>query len=73
MGFNPKDALDSAQDIATHAVKKAADIVDDAGDIVRGDVAGGAGRIIEDSVDIATHAVDKAKEIITGKDDDAEQ
>lgn len=73
MGFNPKDALDSAKDIATHAVKKASDIVDDAGDIAKGDVAGGTGRIIQDSVDIATHAVDKAKEIVTGKGDDAKQ
>jgi hypothetical protein len=73
MGFNPKDALDSARDIATHAVKKASDIVDGAGEIIAGDVAGGTGRIIEDSVDIATHAVDKAKEIVTGKDSDAEQ
>ena len=67
MGFNPQDALDSAKDIATHAVKKASDIVGDAGQIATGDVAGGVGRIIEDSFEIATHTVEKAKEIVTGK------
>ena len=69
MGFDPKSAVNAAKDIAAHAVEKAADIVEDAGHIVKGDIAGGVGAIIEDSVDIATHAVDKAKEVFTGKDD----
>jgi hypothetical protein len=68
MGFDPKDALNAAKDIATHAVEKAADIVEDAGHILRGDVAEGASAIVSDSVDIATHAEEKAKEVFTGKD-----
>jgi hypothetical protein len=69
MGFDPKNAINAAKDVATHAVEKAADIVEDAGKVVKGDIAGGVGAIVEDSVDIATHAVDKAKEAFTGKDD----
>ena len=69
MGFDPKNALNAAKDIATHAVEKAADIVEDAGQIIKGDIAGGVGAIVEDATDIATHAVDKAKEAFTGKDD----
>ena len=69
MGFDPKNAINAAKDIAAHAVEKAADIVEDAGQVIRGDIAGGASAIVKDSVDIATHAVDKAKEAFTGKDD----
>jgi len=69
MSFDPKNAINAAKDVATHAVEKAADIVEDAGKVVKGDIAGGVGAIVEDSVDIATHAVDKAKEAFTGKDD----
>jgi len=74
MGFDPKNAVNAAKDIATHAVEKAADIVEDAGQIIKGDIAGGVGAIVEDATDIATHAVDKAKEAFTGKagDDAAE-
>jgi hypothetical protein len=68
MAFDPKDALNAAKDIASHAVEKAADIVEDAGHILRGDIAEGTSAIVSDSVDIATHAVEKAKEIFTGKD-----
>jgi hypothetical protein len=67
MAFNPKDAVDAARDIATNAVEKASDIVEHAGDILRGDIAGGASGIVQNSVDIATHAVDRAKEVFTGK------
>ena len=35
-GFNPKDAIDSARDIATYAVEMSADIVDNAVDILKG-------------------------------------
>ena len=67
MALNPKDAVDAARDIATNAVEKASDIVEHAGDILRGDIAGGASGIVQNSVDIATHAVDRAKEVFTGK------
>jgi len=70
MGIDPKNALDAAKDIATHAVEKASDIVEDAGHVLRGNVTEGVGAIVEDSLDIATHAVDKAKEVFTGKDKD---
>jgi hypothetical protein len=68
MGFDPKNAINAARDIASHAVEKAADIVEDAGHIVKGDIAGGASAIVEDSMDIATHAVGKVKEVFTGND-----
>jgi hypothetical protein len=66
MAFNPKDAVDAARDIATNAVEKTSDIVEHASDIIRGDIAGGASGIIQNSIDIATHAVDRAKEVFTG-------
>lgn len=73
MGFDPKNAMNAAKDIATHAVEKASDIVEDAGQIIKGDIAGGVSAIVEDATDIATHAVGKAKEAFTGTtgDDDA--
>jgi len=67
MGFHAKDAVDAARDIATNAVEKASDIVEHAGDIIRGDIAGGASGIVQSSVGIATHAVDRTKEVFTGK------
>jgi hypothetical protein len=73
MAFNPKDALDAARDIATNAVEKASDIVENASDIIRGDIAGGTGGIVQNSLDIATHAVDRVKETFTGKDVDDEE
>jgi hypothetical protein len=69
MGFNPKDAVDAARDIATNAVEKASDIVEHAGDIIRGDIAGGASGIVQNSIDIGTHAVDRVREVFTGKDE----
>ena len=69
MGFNPKDAVDAARDIATNAVEKASDIVEHAGDFIRGDIAGGASGIVQNSIDIGTHAVDRVKEVFTGKDE----
>lgn len=71
MNFDPKNAVEAAKDIATHAVEKAADIVEDAGHILKGDIAGGVGAIVEDATDIATHAVDKAKEAFTGDKEDS--
>lgn len=70
MSFNPKDAVDAVRDIAANAVEKASDIVENAGHIIRGDIAGGASGIVKDSIDIATHAVDRTKEVFTGKTDD---
>jgi hypothetical protein len=69
MGLNPKDAVDAARDIATNAVEKASDIVEHAGDILRGDISGGASGIVQNSIDIGTYAVDRAKEVFTGKDE----
>lgn len=71
MAFDPKNAVNAAKDIATHAVEKAADIVEDAGQVLKGDIAGGVNAIVEDATEIATHAVDKAKEALTGKSDGA--
>lgn len=64
MSFNPKDAVDAVRDIAANAVEKASDIVENAGHIIRGDIAGGASGIVKDSIDIATHAVDRTKEVL---------
>lgn len=69
MGFNPKDAVDAARDIATNAVEKASDIVEHASDIIRGDIAGGASGIVQNSIDIGTYAVDRTKEMFTGCDE----
>ena len=55
MGFDPKNAINAAKDIAAHAIEKSADIVEDAGHIVKGDIAGGASAIVEDATSIATH------------------
>ncbi len=72
MGFKPKDAIDAARDIVTNAVERSSDIVENAGHIIKGDIAGGTGDIVHNSIDIATYAVDRAKEVFTGKyaDDD---
>ena len=68
MAFEPKDAIDAARDIVTNAVERAADIVENAGHIIKGDIAGGTGEIVHNSLDIATYAVDRAKEVFTGSD-----
>lgn len=70
MAFNPKDALNSARDIATYAVEMSADIVDNAVEIVKGNVSEGVTNIVQDSLDIANHSAQKAKEIVTGRDED---
>ena len=71
MALTPKDAFNAVRDIAAHAVDKASDIVEDAGDIIRGDVSGGVNAIVQDSMEIATHAVDRTKELFTDSDDAA--
>jgi hypothetical protein len=73
MGFDPKDAVDAVKDIATNAVEKASDMVENAGDIIRGDIAGGVEGIVQSSVDIATHAVDRVKEVFTGENADEDE
>lgn len=70
MGFTPKDAVDAAKDIATNTVEKAADIVESAGGILRGDVSGAAEGIVQSATDIATYAVDRTREAIKGTDVD---
>ncbi|MEZ0050218.1 hypothetical protein ABIA30_001208 [Mycobacterium sp. MAA66] len=76
MPLNPKESLEAVRDIAAHSVEKASDIVDNAADIVKGDVTEGISGIVQNSIDIGTHAVTKVKEIITGNsagnDDDVE-
>lgn len=67
MGFSPRDVLDAVRDIAANAVEKASDMVEFAGDIVKGDVAGGTQGIIKSSMDIATYAADTTREVVTGQ------
>ncbi len=69
MAFSPKDAVDAARDIATHAVEKASDIVEHASDIIRGDISGGTSGIVENSIDIGTYAVDRTRELFSGRDE----
>ncbi|UVO11449.1 hypothetical protein NM962_15930 [Mycobacterium sp. SVM_VP21] len=71
MAITPKDAFNAARDIAAHAVEKASDIVEDAGDIIRGDISGGVSAIVQDSMEIATHAVERTKEVFTSTDEEA--
>ena len=70
MAFDPKDAVDAVRDIATNAVEKSSDIVEHVSDIIRGDLAGGASGIVQNSIEIGTHAVGRVKEVFTGRDDD---
>jgi hypothetical protein len=74
MPLNPKDSLDAVRDVAVHSIEKASDIVDNAADIIRGEVAEGISGIVQNSVDIGRHVVDKLKEVVTGDgvDTDAE-
>ena len=72
MSFDPKNVVNAARDIATDALDKASEIVENAGDIVRGDVAGGTSRIVDNSLEIASSAVSRVKEVFTPKDDEAE-
>lgn len=72
MPLNPKDSFDAVRDVAVHSVEKASDIVDNAADIIRGDVAEGISGIVHNSVDIGTHAVDKLREIVSGNDGDSD-
>jgi len=72
MGFDPKEVLDAARDIVSNAVERSSDIVEDVGHIIKGDIAGGAGDIVHNSIDIATYAVERAKEAFTGEPADDE-
>jgi hypothetical protein len=73
MGIKAKDAFDAARDIVTNAVERSSDIIENAGHIIKGDIAGGTGDIVHNSLDIATYAVDRAKEVFTGKYADDEE
>jgi hypothetical protein len=66
MGFNARDAVDAAKDIATNAVEKASDIVESATGLIRGDIAGGTEGIVHSATDIATYAFDRTKDVFTG-------
>ena len=70
MALNPKDTIDAARDIATHAVEMSADIVDNAVEVLKGNVADGVNNIVQDSLDIASYAVDRTREVFTGSDDE---
>lgn len=70
MAFNPRDAVDAVRDVATHAVEKASDIVDNASHVIRGHVADGVGGIVHDSIDIATYSAERAMDVIKGRKDE---
>lgn len=72
MGFDPKEAIDAARDIVTNAVERSSDIVEDVGHMLKGDIAGGAGDIVHNSIEIATYAVERAKEAFTDEHADDE-
>jgi hypothetical protein len=72
MALTAKDAIDAARDIVTNAVERSSDIVENAGHMIKGDIAGGAEDIVHNSLDIATYAVDRTKELFTGKPADDE-
>src|ERR1700722_8981974 len=73
MGFKPKEEIDAARDIVTNAVERSSDIVENAGHIIKGDIAGGTGDIVHNSLDIATYAVERPKEGFTGPPEAEEQ
>ncbi len=66
MSSHSNDRIDSASDIAKHSVDKSSEIVEDARDTAKGDLAGGTSRIVQNSMDIASHAVGKGGEILSG-------
>lgn len=72
MGFNTEDAFDAAKDITTNAIEKSSEIVSSARDIIRGDIVGGVGEIVQNSLDIATYAFDRALAVFTGETADNE-
>jgi hypothetical protein len=63
MAFKPKDAIDAARDIVANAVERSSDIVEDAGHILKGDIAGGTGDIVHNSIDIATYAFERTRDV----------
>jgi hypothetical protein len=70
MALNPRDAIDAAKDIVIHAVERSSDIVENAGHIIKGDIAGGTGDIVHNSIDIATYAVERTKDLFREHGDD---
>lgn len=73
MGFNPRDAIDAARDIVSNAVERSADIVENAGHIIKGDIAGGTGDIVHNSIEIATYAVERTREVFSDVKDEIEE
>jgi hypothetical protein len=70
MAFKPKDAIDAARDIVANAVERSSDIVEDAGHILKGDIAGGTGDIVHNSIDIATYAFERTRDVFREHGDD---
>jgi hypothetical protein len=70
MAFEPKDAIDAARDIVANAVERSSDIVEDVGHILKGDIAGGTGDIVHNSIDIATYAVERTRDVFREHGDD---
>ncbi|CAJ1583416.1 hypothetical protein [[Mycobacterium] wendilense] len=68
MGVNPKNAIDTARDIATYAVEMSGDIVDNAIEVLKGNVTEGVSNIVQDSLDIAGHSVERLKDLVTDRD-----
>jgi hypothetical protein len=73
MGFNPRDAIDAARDIVSNAVERSADIVENAGHIIKGDIASGTGDIVHNSIEIATYAVERTREVFSDVKDEIEE
>jgi hypothetical protein len=70
MAFKPQDAIDAARDIVANAVERSSDIVEDAGHILKGDIAGGTGDIVHNSIDIATYAFERTRDVFREHGDD---
>jgi hypothetical protein len=73
MDSHSNDRVDSASDIAKHSVDKSSEIVQNARETAKGDLAGGTSRIVQNSMEIASHAVGKGGEILAGPRDDDRQ
>jgi hypothetical protein len=69
---DPKDVLSAAKDISNNAIEKSSDIVENARGMIKGNIAGGAVEIVQNSLDIATYAFDRAKAVVVGNNSDKE-
>lgn len=61
----PRNTREAAEDIATTSIEKSGEIVRGAGDILKGNISGGIGRIIKSATDIATNAAGRGTRILT--------